>query len=715
MANHVFSDFIKQQVGPPGAAYIGVYNSQGERVGEIPIGDLQNNFGTPLYKVGLLSDIHVDTTDYNYQSYLNSYPYSDEGAGDLRRALRWLRDVEGVDMICAAGDLSQYGEDSEFTMTQTEVANEIPSIPFYTCTGNHDVYNSHSGASTFLNYTRRTLDSTAHTIVTSSAYQNSFYFLHPYTNSQGETVNDVYVFFSMYNYSASNAYLAADITWLGGVLETYKDSRVFIFTHLFFPDYAGNLGRVNGTGGIYPTGNWLSGSGLTSLQNLFATYANTYWFSGHSHWKWDLQRYQGNLNVARYGNSGAWSIHLPSLSLPIDSDYTNITQQTDQNRVEKPLESQGGVMDVYEDKVVIRGIDFNINSSQNGDTTQGYTGSDYVRYLPIAIYELHTGVNASDGEEVEIGLWEQGGWGSTSGADTEGNKCIRTTYIPVDTDHRYYLTTTAPIGDQSNPDSIREVSLGVYTGTLDNLTYLGRVTGHSTINTVSSKIGSTGTSLTYFDRIYDNEDITDELFTQYPTATFIRFKCYLMGEASDTEDRDITVEHGSRIHITAVLSDQEPETPYTSAYVTYENLEVNSNKTGAVAHNVATDYGDDYRDYVCATFSGPSQGFWVTSPTYDSTKGTNQTCTVELEVLHVYSGDYTTSGLMSGTEISLPTYLGFYNGASPYSGATRYQIANGFNPSTTESSSNGRVQFQTSSSYSAGTVTVLMKVKLNFT
>lgn len=713
MANHVFQDFIKQQVGPPGAAYIGVYNSQGIRVGEIPIGALQNDFGTPLYRVGLLSDIHVDTTDYNYQSYLNTYPYSDEGAGDLRRALRWLRDVERVDMICAAGDLSQYGEDSEFTMTQTEVANEIPSIPFYTCTGNHDVYSSHSGASTFLNYTRRTLDSTAHTIVTSSAYQNSFYFLHPYTNSQGETVNDVFMFFSMYNYSASNAYLADDITWLGNVLETYKNSRVFIFTHLFFPDYAGNLGRVNGTGGIYPTGNWLSGSGLTSLQNLFATYANTYWFSGHSHWKWDLQKYQGNLNVSRYGNSGAWSIHLPSLSLPIDSDYTDITQQTETNRVEKPLESQGGVMDVYEDKVVIRGIDFNINSSQYGDTTQGYTGNEYVRYLPIAIYELHTGVNASDGEEVEIGFWEQGGWSSSSGDDQTSTKAIRSTYIPVDTNHKYFLTTTAPIGDQSNPDSIREVSIGVWSGDSTSKTYLGRITGQS-CNTTSSKIGSTSTSLNYFDRVYTGEDITDAIFSLYPTASYIRFKCYLMGESGDAEDRDITIEHGERISITEVLSDQEPETPYVSEYVVYSNLEVNSQKTGAVANNVASDYGDNYRDFVCVTFSGTSQGFWVTSPTYDSTKGTSQTCTVELSELHVYSGSYSNTGLMDRTEISLPQYAGFYNGSSPYSGATRYQITSGFIPSTTESSSNGRVQFQTSSSYSGGTITILMKVKLNF-
>ncbi len=707
MAQYTFSDFIHNQIAPPNARMIGIYDSNNQKVGEIPLGTLENNLGTPIYRVGLLSDIHVDTTDYNYSQYLNSYPYSDEGAGDLRRALAWLRDVEHVDMICACGDLSQYGNDSEFTMTQTEVAQQIPNIPFYTCTGNHDV-SGHTGAPTFPTYTRRTLDTTAHTLVTSTAYTNSFYFLHNYTVG-GETKSDVFAFLSMNTSTCNSGYLDSDITWLGTVLEQYKTSRVFIFTHLFFPDYAGNLGRVNGTGGIYPTGNWMAGSNLTNMTRLLSTYNNTFWFSGHSHWKWDLQRFQKNANVARYGNSGAWTIHLPSCALPIDSDYTNITQQTDNNRVEKPLESQGAVMDVYADKIVIRGIDFNINASQNSSTTQGYEGSDYVRYLPIAMYELHTGVNPEDGEDIEIGTWEQGGWGSTSGEDTEGTKCIRSPYIAVDTNHRYYLTTTN-IADQTNPDNIRELSMGVYTGTLGNLTFLGRLTGHVGFNTTTSKIGGTSSSLNYLDRIYNNEDFTDYLFTQYPTAAYIRFKCYLMGAASDAEDRDISVSHGENVSVVEVLADVDPGEVYVSQYLTSINFTENSSKTGGVITPTSTlvaDLGDTYKDYVCVTFSGTRQGFWVDSPTYDSSYGTSQTATVELADLKVYSGSYS-STILNQSTISLPTYVGFYSTGG-------YGISNGFVPSTTETNSEGRCQFQTSSSYTGGTITVLMKAKLNYT
>lgn len=88
----------------------------------------------------------------------------------------------------------------------------------------------------------------------------------------------------------------------------------------------------------------------------------------------------------------------------------------------------------------------------------------------------------------------------------------------------------------------------------------------------------------------------------------------------------------------------------------------------------------------------------------------DQTAVLQVSELHVYSGSYTTTGLMNQTEITLPSYVGFYNGnASP-----SYQLVSGYSPSTTETSSEGRVQFQTSSSYTGGTITILMKIKINF-
>lgn len=392
MAQFTFNDFINANIAPRGADHISVYDNEGNIVGTIPLGHLQPQEEEPLYKFGLLSDIHVDTSDYNYSQYINAYPYSDEGRGDFQRAIKWLLENENVDMFCACGDLSQNGTTSEFAMPQEVISNYLPAsngVPFYTCTGNHDVKTA--GGNGFGTYFLRSFEQSWTGMTNferSTAFNESFCF----DKAVGDKT-DHFIFFSMYSYSlgsTASPYNDADITWLRGKLDAWRNERVFVFTHLFFPDYAGNLGRVNGSGGIYPSGNWLGGSQLTTLLSFLSGYPNAIWFSGHSHWKWDLQRYQKNLNVDRYGTNGAWTVHVPSLALPIDSDYTNLNSETEANRVEKPLESQGGVVYVYADRIEIRGIDFNINASQNGDTTRGFSGDTYTKYLPIAHYNMST-------------------------------------------------------------------------------------------------------------------------------------------------------------------------------------------------------------------------------------------------------------------------------------------------------------------------------------
>ena len=393
MAQFTYSDFIPGNKAPKDAKHIGVYNALGERVGEVPLGSLQpTHTGTPIYKFGLVSDVHTDDSDYQYNQ-TGSYNYNgDEGAGDLRRALTWLRDKENVNLVCCCGDLSQTGADNEFTYSKDVIAEVLTATPFYTCTGNHDT-SGHTGASTFKNlFNTRSIDTSSHSIFTSTAYTNSFYFTRTFTYN-GQQKTDVFLFLSQYKYSDSSAgqYLAADMTWAEGIISAHTNDRIFVFNHLFFIEYAGNLGRVNGSGGIYPSNNVMNGTTKTTMDRLLATYPNVYWFSGHSHWKWHLQHYQTNAKVQRYGTNGGWTINVPSCSLPIDSDYSSLNGESGNNRVRKPLESQGAVVDVYGDSIVIRGIDFNINTSQNGDTTRGYTGDTYVRYLPVANYDLSLG------------------------------------------------------------------------------------------------------------------------------------------------------------------------------------------------------------------------------------------------------------------------------------------------------------------------------------
>ena len=353
-----FTDLIKNNVAPYSASKIGVYGSDGSRVGEIPLGAFKPNYGERLYRFGLLSDVH------------NEDSQATENAQDFINALTELNNKESIEFICITGDLTQYSHSTgniatEMTLYQNNLNAAGVNKPVYVTTGNHDC-----PGSTDVDYTTFYQKAGLSDIAPSSGATASYEVTKTHTTSGGVTVTDHFLFLTMRRYEfTSSTYYDADITWLGNKLEAYKNDRCFVFTHMFFPDYAGNLNR------IYPSGNWLSGAQLTSLKNLIDSYPRSYWFSGHSHWKWYLQKYQDKANIYPTSNSGrttGWAVHIPSCASPIDSDGSS--------RVSMPLQSEGGVVDVYEDYVDIRGIEF-----------KGPGDSNYnMKYIPVAQYRLYT-------------------------------------------------------------------------------------------------------------------------------------------------------------------------------------------------------------------------------------------------------------------------------------------------------------------------------------
>ena len=353
-----FTDLIKNNVAPYSASKIGVYGSDGSRVGEIPLGAFKPNYGERLYRFGLLSDVH------------NEDSQATENAQDFINALTELNNKESIEFICITGDLTQYSHSTgniatEMTLYQNNLNAAGVNKPVYVTTGNHDC-----PGSTDVDYTTFYQKAGLSDIAPSSGATASYEVTKTHTTSRGTTVTDHFLFLTMRRYEfTSSTYYDADITWLGNKLEAYKNDRCFVFTHMFFPDYAGNLNR------IYPSGNWLSGAQLTSLKNLIDSYPRSYWFSGHSHWKWYLQKYQDKANIYPTSNSGrttGWAVHIPSCASPIDSDGSS--------RVSMPLQSEGGVVDVYEDYVDIRGIEF-----------KGPGDSNYnMKYIPVAQYRLYT-------------------------------------------------------------------------------------------------------------------------------------------------------------------------------------------------------------------------------------------------------------------------------------------------------------------------------------
>ena len=408
-----YDDFIKTNVAPYAASQIGVYNSNGERVGSIPLGDFKPAYGERLYRFGVLSDVH------------NESGQADENQDDIRNALNFFNQKEDSEFTVISGDLTQTSYSTgtlatEMALYQANLAAISNSTPVYPTTGNHDCpQSSDVDIDTFKSYAGIS------DLFTSDATY-SYEVTKTHTTSSGTTVTDHFLFLGMRRYEfTSSTYLDADITWLGNKLEAYKNDRCFVITHMFFPDASGNFQS------IYPSGNWLSGTQLNNLKTLRSNYPRVIWFSGHSHWKWYLQSAEAQANIwptSNVGRTTAWCVHIPSCAYPIDSSVCNSSLSS--TRVGMAGQSEGAIVDVYEDYVDIRAIEF-----------KGANDSDYVtRYLPIAQYRLYTAPEAggSSGGEDDGYIYLTSSMVSINSQKVEG-----VTFSVNDTTHDLTINFTA--------------------------------------------------------------------------------------------------------------------------------------------------------------------------------------------------------------------------------------------------------------------------------
>ena len=181
-------------------------------------------------------------------------------------------------------------------------------------------------------------------------------------------------------------------------------------------------------------------------------YVNTIWFSGHSHWKWDMQKHQDRANVFRtYDNGGSpssgWCVHIPSCANPSYSDGIS-TRET------RPYESEGAIVEVYEDHIDILGLDLKNK-----------------KYLPIASYRLDTSLHEVDPNEnntvtylsAKDFAYYKGGVENSSVKDVEGMPgYVEVTFTGVS--QGYYVTNDTFVQGSSSKVSITFEDLQVISG-----------------------------------------------------------------------------------------------------------------------------------------------------------------------------------------------------------------------------------------------------------
>lgn len=299
-----------------------------------------------IYNFGALSDVHFN----RYK-----FPVKDNSVLTFTNALNFL-DMFDIQLVGMSGDISRKDEEDSFVKFRTISAEH--DYPVYTCLGNHDSRDTYDKNHwyDYMNpgvYTEEKADGVE------AVVRDTLDFVYAPENTGG----DVFIFLSQVasDYTADGYNVTPEqLDWLGEQLEKYKDRTVYLFYHSFIPSDDGVVGTCVGNimgphGETYGAEGTLGRYDDTKLKEYFAEYKNVVFFTGHSHFAFEMQKYNPNLNIGQY-KDGAVMVHIPSVSstrvIGIKEGRYGLIDKNTLNG------SQGYLVSVYENRIVLTGIDF---------------------------------------------------------------------------------------------------------------------------------------------------------------------------------------------------------------------------------------------------------------------------------------------------------------------------------------------------------------------
>ena len=359
-----YKHFIPQNTAPSGATSIKVYDGNKE-ICTIPLGRMTPPTGTKRYSFGLVSDIHLWSSDSSAYGYSNS---------KFQNALSYFEDKEkgdcGFCIVC--GDITVTGlhtsiddtianaqfDDGQFSAYET-ICKDC-TIPVYELMGNHESYYSRPVTK---NLSEMGKYSCNNKLFYTIEQGNDLYIFLGQPEGEVVMVDDNYINGNgnYINSSDDRKELNDDYGALKTLLSNSQDKRCFVFVHSYI---AGNSDRYkdykNDSGNPlnnheYPL--FDSWGHTNEFVNELAKYDNVVLFHGHSHIHFSTQE---QVKHAIYShNLGFHSVHVPSLA-----NGRKIVQEDGKYKLEKKNTqySLGYLVDVYDDCIVLNGIDFTTNS-----------------------------------------------------------------------------------------------------------------------------------------------------------------------------------------------------------------------------------------------------------------------------------------------------------------------------------------------------------------
>ncbi len=355
--NGIGSIDIIDSVIPPTAFGIIAINTETKDTYEAKI-QSERLLGEEAYIFGVLSDVHFGR--YNVSG------TGDDAIGAFDNALDHFDEI-GVDFVAITGDITSEGEE-ESLIKYTE-AISTRNYEVFSCTGNHDVTAIANGLwKQYMN--KEAFDGSNPQITDVSTNGLDFVFC----PNEAETTGDVFVFLSQkrwsYNSSTSTLLDFSQINWLKSVAEKYKDKTVYLFFHTFLcgPDGEGHtgVGNIKNPAGYEYDLPYTSGCGDEKLfRGILEKYKNIIFFSGHSHWMFEMEKYNENANFSNFNAEYGYMVHVPSVTEPrwVDDDDTYRESKNTQS-------SQGWIIYAYDEYTLMIPVDF-------------VTGTYYTEYMEI--------------------------------------------------------------------------------------------------------------------------------------------------------------------------------------------------------------------------------------------------------------------------------------------------------------------------------------------
>lgn len=326
--SYKYTGFIPQNIAPKNARKIVVCDGKNNEVCSIPLGRMTHIDRMKLYSVGVVADVHC------YSSAVGWNP-----SEKLDNALTYFED-NGCLFCCNSGDMTQtgfYNEGNTNTLVTGQFASykqvcDAHTIPVYELCGNHESY----------------VKEITNNLTELQTYCDaSLYY-------KVEQNDDIYIFLSQ---PSGNVPMTDEaLQWCYETLEANRNKRCFIFVHPYL-----DCGNVNNIYGNDVFSWW--GNKTTAFKNLLKHYKNTILFHGHSHFIFECQEMDKTVNYNE--STGFRSVHIPSLSRP--AFVTDGVRDGDDSM------SYGYLMDVYDDCIVLNGMDFIDNE-----------------YVPLGVFKIDT-------------------------------------------------------------------------------------------------------------------------------------------------------------------------------------------------------------------------------------------------------------------------------------------------------------------------------------